>query len=304
MAAASLVWNLDQERREVAHSARIQAETAYEKDFMYRRWFSGHGGVYVPVSDRMRPNPYLEHLPERDVSTPIGQLTLVNPATVTRQVHETEAETYGVRSRISSLRPINPLNAADPWESEALRAFEGGVEEVSSVERVGGKTYMRLMRPLVAEEKCLECHGRQGYRLGDIRGGISVSVPMQPLWAPAKMHMLTLSVGHGFLWLLGLGGIGFGMRKIRKQQQERLRAEKTLRESEIRMRTMAAHNAQLRAEQAVSATEHKLRTARRIQERFLPATAPAVDGFDINANSAGTGRLDAVYHRRRPRGVG
>ncbi len=31
------------------------------------------------------------------------------------------------------------------------------------------------MAPLYVEDSCMGCHGKQGYRIGDVRGGISVT---------------------------------------------------------------------------------------------------------------------------------
>jgi hypothetical protein len=49
-----------------------------------RTWNASHGGVYVPVTETIRPNPYLTG-PDRDVRTTDGrELTKVNPAYMTR----------------------------------------------------------------------------------------------------------------------------------------------------------------------------------------------------------------------------
>ena len=45
---------------------------SYNKDVVYRRWAAIHGGVYVPVTPDSPSSPYLEHIPERDISTPSG----------------------------------------------------------------------------------------------------------------------------------------------------------------------------------------------------------------------------------------
>ena len=206
-----LLWNLRHQGHETLEVARHQARVAFEKDLVYRRWVAGHGGVYVPVSEQTPPNPYLSHVEERDITTPSGRrLTLINPAYMTRQVHELGAEQYGLRGHITSLNLIRPENAADPWEKEALESFGQGVTEVSSVEQIDGQSYMRLMRPLVTEEGCLKCHAGQGYKQGDIRGGISVSVPMEPFQAIGGDHVVDLALGYGLLWLLGLSGISIG----------------------------------------------------------------------------------------------
>lgn len=159
--AASLVWNLFQIKKEILEEARIQAQVAFEKDIVYRQWNAGHGGVYVPVTEETQPNPYLSDMPERDITTPSGKrLTLMNPAYMTRKVHELAKEKYRVLGHITSLNPIRPENAPDPWETKALQAFERGEIEISSVEEIEGKEYMRLMRPLIVEKECLKCHAK------------------------------------------------------------------------------------------------------------------------------------------------
>ena len=182
----------------------------------------------MPVSEETIPNPYLG-TPERDITTPSGSsLTLMNPAYMTRQVHELAEKTYGIHGHITSLNPIRPKNAPDVWETRALEAFERGVEEISSVEDFKGEPHMRLMRPLITEKGCLKCHAAQGYKLGDVRGGISVSIPMAPLWAVERSHMLTLSVAHGLIGLIGLLGISVGTRRLGHQIDQRKRAEEKL----------------------------------------------------------------------------
>jgi len=223
----SLVWNILQVKQNTLEMARIQARVAYEKDIIYRRWNAGYGGVYVPVGEEAQPNPYLSDMAERDITTPSGrQLTLMNPAYMTRQAHELAEKESGVRGHITSLNPIRSENAADPWEAEALRAFERGETEISSVEQMQGRKYMRLMRPLITEKGCLKCHASQGYQEGEIRGGISVSIPMDPLRLVERKQIFTLAMGHGLLWLMGLAAIILGEKRLRRDQ----RVEETLSE--------------------------------------------------------------------------
>ena len=234
----SLAWNLRAEKPGTLETARMEARMAFDKDIVYRRWNASCGGVYAPVTETAQPNPYLD-VPERDITTLGGlTLTMINPAFMTRQVHELELKAYGIRGHITSLNPIRPANAPDPWETRALKLFQTGMKEVSSEEEIEGNYYMRLMRPLLTEESCLKCHATQGYKLGDIRGGISVSIPMAPLMAIAQSHIRVLCVWHGLLWLAGLVGIGFGIRRLNQQIHKRIKVEQAQRESEEKYRSM------------------------------------------------------------------
>lgn len=228
----ALLWNYNAEKSGTFEAARIQARAAFEKDVLYRRWNAGHGGVYVPVTAATPPNPYLQ-VPEREITAPSGRkLTMVNPAYMTRQVHEIAKDLYGVQGHITSLNPIRPANAPDAWEASALKSFENGMEEVSSLEDINGETYMRLMRPLVTETGCLKCHAEQGYKVGDVRGGISVAVPLSPFVTIEKKGFLVFSVIDGLIWLIGIGGIGIGMFLLNRQIAHRLQVEAELRQHE------------------------------------------------------------------------
>ena len=73
------------------------------------------------------------------------------------------------------------------------------------------------MRPLITEPACLTCHVEQGRKVGDIRGGLSVAVPLAPIWAEQMPDIIHRILGYGGMWLLGLGGIAFLSRKLRQQ---------------------------------------------------------------------------------------
>jgi two-component system cell cycle sensor histidine kinase/response regulator CckA len=126
LAAGSLWWNLSHQKEQILKTARIQADLTLEKDLLYRRWAASQGGVYVVVSERTPPNPYL-YVPDRDVKTASGQtLTLMNPAYMTRQINEMAQKAGASYGHLTSLNPIRPGNSADPWEKNALQAFERG----------------------------------------------------------------------------------------------------------------------------------------------------------------------------------
>ncbi len=148
-----------------------------------RDWNVRHGGVYVPVTPETHPNPFLTD-PHRETLTTDGQhLALIDHGSMTRQIAELAQQVEGLRLHLTSLRPISPDNRPDDWEAEALRAFEQGVPERVTLTRDEHGPVHRYMAPVRTVESCLQCHVEQSFRLGDIRGGISMTMPAGPLLA-------------------------------------------------------------------------------------------------------------------------
>lgn len=239
--AMSLAFSLYQNRQALKMRLLGEAKALYAMDIEYRNWIIGHGGVYVPVTDNTPPSPNLAHVLERDVTTPSGKtLTLLNSSYAMRQVHEL-MERHGapLHGHIASLRPINPDNLADDWEAAALRQFERGATEVSTMKVMHrGEPFFRYMRPMITEASCLKCHAKYGDKLGDIRGGISVSIPVKDALFAQNREEQSLILGHGAIWALGLVGLLVGGRR---QQLAVLNIEKS--EAEVRLMTNAIAHA-------------------------------------------------------------
>lgn len=212
-------------------NALSSARAAYEKDIAFRRWAAKHGGVYVPVTEETPPNSHLK-VPERDIVTPAGrQLTLMNPAYMNRQVYELSQSYSGApQGHITSLKPIRPENAPDPWEKKALLAFEKGATEFSEFQTVGGTQTFRFMRSLKTEKPCLKCHGDQGYHEGEVRGGISIAIPMgefsEAVERSSRGHIIVIVL----IWLLGLGGLWLARRRIANDARELSESEERYRQ--------------------------------------------------------------------------
>jgi signal transduction histidine kinase len=227
--AGLLAWEVYTVRQVTWDSAINEARAHFDKDQAFRLWVTSHGGVYVPTDDRTPPNPYLAHIPERDIETPAGRsLTLMNPAYALRQLLEDFADLYGIAGHITSLKPLRPANAPDDWERAALEVFDEGETEVHEFTEIDGVPYLRLMQPMIAQEGCLKCHGHQGYQVGDVRGGISVSVPMASYLTKEQQTLTTDILSFSLLWVLGLVGVGLGSRGLRQSVRERDQAQEAL----------------------------------------------------------------------------
>lgn len=222
----SLIWNMMQIEGQAEYLAKKEAIANWNKDLAFRRWATRHGGLYVKPDERTPPNPYLAHLPERDVVTTDGmKLTLMNPAYMLRQVTDEFEELYGIKGSISGLQPLNPDNLADPWEQQALKRFEQGEEEIIDITEIDGEPHLRLIRPMAMSEGCLKCHAVLGLKAGDIGGGVSVSIPLEPFQAAASETIRQITATHGIVWLLGMLSIFYVVQRGKQYEAERTRHE-------------------------------------------------------------------------------
>jgi len=215
VAAASYAWSWNWIHRDVQELARTEARVSGEKDFVIREWSMQRGSVYVPPSASTPPNPYLS-VPNRDVTTTTGlRLTLMNPEYILRQVHELGGQAHAIPDHLTSLDPLRPENAPDEWERSALKTLEAGAPEASGVVVQDGQRVMRIMRPLLVESRCIGCHGSEHYKVGDIRGGLSLAVPLAPFEQVMNSQLRWIGATHVLLCGLGLLGIRYGRKQLR-----------------------------------------------------------------------------------------
>ncbi len=189
------------------HRAEIYLQSArgfFKHIWLTRSWNALHGGVYVPVTKTTQPNPFL-NVPLRDITVrPDLTLTLVNPSLMTREIAEMSGRLDGIQYHITSLNPLNPGNRPENLESEALLLFEKGTNEAWAFIERDKQTFYFYMAPLVTDASCLPCHQLQGYKKGDIRGGIRIDFPVRE-----EIPWRRMVFGYFSLLLLGLGGILF-----------------------------------------------------------------------------------------------
>ena len=78
------------------------------------------------------------------------------------------------------------------------------LEEYSEIRKINGVSYLRMMTPMYMKPDCMKCHAVLGYKVGDLRGGVNVSVPLDEFYVQAKADSIKLTFSHGAIWLLGL----------------------------------------------------------------------------------------------------
>jgi hypothetical protein len=175
--ASLIYWEFKSHGEEQVYELTEEGRAFYGQIEVTRLWNANHGGVYVEVTEDTQPNPYLMDK-DRDIVTVDGRrYTKMNPAYMTRQISELASKRVGYKFHLTSLRPINPENKPDEWEAVSLKAFEEGRKEGYTFSMINGERYFRYMAPLSVESPCLRCHAAQGYKLNEVRGGITINIP-------------------------------------------------------------------------------------------------------------------------------
>ena len=170
------------------------ARSIYNNIVLIRKWVSDHEGIFILKRTGEKPNPFLPH--PLLVTMHGDTMMLRNPAMVTRELSELSMEMGDqVQFHLTSLKYLNPGNKPDEFEQQALIFFQDSVSENQhfefyQTETINNKDYFRYFAPLYTELSCLSCHSKQGYELGDLRGGISILLPIDEHKRAKKNHLL------------------------------------------------------------------------------------------------------------------
>ena len=131
-----------------------EARTNFNNFFVTKMWNTTNKGVFVKN----------EEMYEK-----------VSPIDMTKQIFNMSNHRYVDSYKITSLNPINENNKPNYYEKKILDKFESKAtfEDYSFNKNLEKFTYMSA---LTVTRACLECHASQGYKIGDIRGGIRVTL--------------------------------------------------------------------------------------------------------------------------------
>jgi len=179
-----IFWGFNQRsirliKEQVLHESRA----FFQEIVQTRHWIIRNHGVYLkqPPSpadiDSMSKIPGLKMtITDRDGTV----YHLQNHAIITDEISALGQQERLFKIRLLSERPLNPANGArDLYESRALKAFSRGEQERYRFEHLGTGYLFRYLAPLFVTGECLECHGIQGYKVGDVRGAIEVMIPAE-----------------------------------------------------------------------------------------------------------------------------
>jgi diguanylate cyclase (GGDEF)-like protein len=124
---------------------------------------------------------------------------------------------------------MNPNNKPSPFEKRALEYVERANKK--EYYELGDDSNFRYLGALVTTQACLQCHAHQGYKLGDIRGGISITLDSskyEKVAASIKNNAIIVKI----FVLLFLLSIVFLVRK-QLENNEELKTEVQKRTQEI-----------------------------------------------------------------------
>ncbi len=162
----------DREDQLALNTAYQQAKTVFKMIVITRQW----------VAER------------RDEVKPI-------PAIATKELAVYAKRLSNIRFHITSDHPIDSDNRPDKFEKSAMIQFKKGKKEVYEiVDTKRGKIY-RYMAPIFINKACINCHANQGYSIGDLKGGISVSIPLAPIYKSISKNKKFFL---GFIVMIGL----------------------------------------------------------------------------------------------------
>ena len=188
----------------------VKADKGFTSDVFERqlaRMFRDRSGLDLAEVDSARVPPaakkWLKDLlaaskqvvkdAQPDINQPAGRSKLI-PAVFGSRVAGRFTERTGVQLKQTALAPRNPANAPDAVERSALEMFASPdyPREKAISESTAESGMFRLLYPLYVTRQCLECHGepkgaldkmgypREGLRLGQNAGAISVAIHMSP----------------------------------------------------------------------------------------------------------------------------
>lgn len=216
---SSLVWNIINVNQQVLQLAELEAQTNLNKDRAFRLWATRHGGAYLIVNEDTKPVEFLADVKERDITSPSGQtLTLYNPASMLREIMNDYSNLYGIKARITGKMYLNPENAPDAWEMKALDELSRGKKEFKEVILNDGNASLRVMQPMYMEQGCMKCHAWTGLKVGELRGGTDVTIPLELFAAFKSSSIQKLLLSHFVIWVIGFGFLFFLGRRLNRSE--------------------------------------------------------------------------------------
>ncbi|MCB1907828.1 MAG: diguanylate cyclase [Rhodocyclaceae bacterium] len=176
--------------------------------------------------------------PQRTTPTTAGHPpTAAAPPFTTTDIARRLVDGSGARVRLFGLATRHPRDAADATAQAAIQAFaESGADaRVELIEEQGAPAY-RYYAPLRVGERCLGCHGAEGYAVGEVRGVVDLSISAHEAQARAAADARATVLG-GLIGFLLLGSVGHVFLQRQRAMLQRLSVVAQSRADEVAVRS-------------------------------------------------------------------
>lgn len=186
---------------------RNEAKAIADQVVSFRAWVAKSGMVWV---DHLSPD-FQDFLVKRYDGASGGSYYGKNPALATREL-STLANKMSTRAsfRVTSDEYRHESNRPDTFEQKAIKAFKA--DKTIKFQEDYEKNYYRFAMPILVKKGCLKCHGDPedapqavlekygdqkafGYKVGDVRGIISVQLPTIGTLDVVKTMVNPLTIG-------------------------------------------------------------------------------------------------------------
>jgi PAS domain S-box-containing protein len=154
------------------------------------------------------------------------------PQVVATQVAKRISKDSRYYVRQVSLRYRNPENRPTEYEARQLQTFaRGKVAEAYSVVSFKGESTFHYLQPMVAVQSCLSCHGEYdkapafvrerfprghfsyNYKVGEVIGAVSVSIPMHDLYREIGANLKLDLFYRGAIFFIIIFVMGIALRR-------------------------------------------------------------------------------------------
>lgn len=192
------VWFSRQQEEHIMNQVKKQAIILHKQIVLTRQWVADNQTVLVPKTESVRSSPFLK---EPDITTSDGSVyTKVSPSIITRHLSERASKGGLYSFRLANTIWLNPQNAPDSLEKEALEKFRSSpTDGIFRIEQRGGRKVLRYIAPVYVNDNCMQCHMVQDYKPGDVGGCLSVLIPMDEAQSAITRNRIIL-IGSGLVF--------------------------------------------------------------------------------------------------------
>ncbi len=187
-------WFSHQQENHIMEQVKKQAIILHKQIVLTRQWVADQNAVLVPKSEGVPTNPFLK---KPEIVSKDGEVfTKISPSLLTRLLSDRALKSGLYSFKLTNTERLNPVNAPDDFETEALRLFQASDKDgIFRTETRNGKKVLRYVAPLYVTDGCMQCHMVHGYKPGDVGGCLSVFIPMEEAQSAINSNKATLLGG-------------------------------------------------------------------------------------------------------------